>query len=52
MVDHKTPISVGGDVLDWNNLCAMDWQCHAIKTQQDIQKFGPVGNWSGRVPRF
>ena len=42
LVDHIVPISAGGGVLDWKNLQSLCNTCHAIKTQEDLKKYGPV----------
>lgn len=42
LADHKVPISAGGEPLDWRNLQSLCIPCHAIKTQADLKKYGPV----------
>jgi 5-methylcytosine-specific restriction protein A len=37
-IDHKTPISEGGEPLDLDNLQTLCKQCHAIKTGKETSK--------------
>jgi 5-methylcytosine-specific restriction protein A len=48
LVDHIVPISAGGEVLDERNLQSLCNACHAVKTQEDIKKYGPVV-WDPRM---
>ena len=38
VVDHIIPIQDGGEAWDWSNLQTLCKRCHAIKTNQEINK--------------
>ena len=40
MVDHITPIKVGGSGVDPDNLKSLCWSCHAKKTARDRKTYG------------
>ena len=43
-IDHKTPISEGGEPLNLDNLQTLCKQCHAIKTGKETSKRKHMNN--------